>query len=649
MLDNEGGGGGGSSCSSHNSHGSINHNNHQNNKGGIDTALGLGPHLVGKTMSIRGRSLDIVRQLGEGGFSFAYLVRCRSNGDHFYIGDNTTTANTNTASMTRSGATTPPLPLGVNKMVLKITSIGNAAQQHMAEKEARLLQMLSHPSIIQVYDACMSSQSSSSSSSNSTADKSSSSNNNSSSDNNTLHHTTNNKQSYSYSTTTTSSSSTPQYHLILMEYCEGGTAYDSIKRMKSSGGKNDSSHRFDLSSLVIAFGQICNAVSYLHAQHPPIIHRDLKPVNFLLKNGAYKVCDFGSAVVGHTDLRTPELRRTAEEVVNKTTTQMFRAPEMVDLYMTKRLTEATDVWALGCCLYSLAYLSDCFEEGSNLAILSCKYKIPANNPYGEGLVELLDRMLTLNYKDRATMSEVIMCLSALYSNRPLPQRTRIDNNSNEKTMNTTATSSIAAAAARVQTKYDDSNDNDDSCCSSRETKGTYKTDGQGIRSPNNTTIKKSPNRSILTAKKLDPNSAAAKRKKAALMTTNTAATTGFFPATTPLPQPSSASRTATKASTFDTPFDDNFGFDSSSFNVTTTSPSQDGIEVTTIATSTISTKNGVDDNNNNVSFSTSFEHKCQILDSATITAAAAATTTSPLSSAFDTTNSFTWPTAENEI
>ena len=651
MMGNEGGGGGGSSCSSHNSHGSINYNNHHNNKGGIDTNLGLGPHLVGKTMSIRGRSLDIVRQLGEGGFSFAYLVRCRSNGDHFYIGDNTTTAtNTNTANMMRSGATTPPLPLGVNKMVLKITSIGNVAQQHMAEKEARLLQMLSHPSIIQVYDACMSSQSSSSSN-NSTADKSSSSNNNNSSDNNTLHHTTNNKQSYSYSTTTaSSSSSTPQYHLILMEYCEGGTAYDSIKRMKSSGGKNDSSHRFDLSSLVIAFGQICNAVSYLHAQHPPIIHRDLKPVNFLLKNGAYKVCDFGSAVVGHTDLRTPELRRMAEEVVNKTTTQMFRAPEMVDLYMTKRLTEATDVWALGCCLYSLAYLSDCFEEGSNLAILSCKYKIPANNPYGEGLVELLGRMLTLNYKDRATMSEVIMCLSALYSNRPLPQRTRVDNNNNEKTMSTTATSSIAAAAAaRVQTKNDDSNDNDDSC-SSRETKGTYKTDGQGIRSPN-TTTKKSPNRSILTAKKLDPNSAAAKRKKAALMTTNTAATTGFFPATTPLPlpQPSSASHTATTTSTFDTTFDDNFGFDSSNFNETTTSPSQDGIEVTTIATSTIPTKNGVDDINNNVSFSTSFEHKCQILDSATINAAAATTTTSSLSSAFDTTNSFTWPTAENEI
>jgi hypothetical protein len=29
-------------------------------------------------------------------------------------------------------------------MVLKITAISNAAQQHMAEKEARLLRMLNH-------------------------------------------------------------------------------------------------------------------------------------------------------------------------------------------------------------------------------------------------------------------------------------------------------------------------------------------------------------------------------------------------------------------------------------------------------------------------------------------------------------------------
>lgn len=122
-------------------------------------------------------------------------------------------------------------------------------------------------------------------------------------------------------------------HLILMEYCEGGTALSVCNQLKMSN------KRFDLQSLIIAFGQICNAVSYLHAQRPPIVHRDLKPVNFLVKNNAYKLCDFGSAVFGHVDLRTSRARSEAEEVIEKTTTQMFRSPEMVDLFMSKKLTQ----------------------------------------------------------------------------------------------------------------------------------------------------------------------------------------------------------------------------------------------------------------------------------------------------------------------
>ena len=102
-----------------------------------------------------------------------------------------------------------------------------------------------------------------------------------------------------------------------------------------------------------------------------------------------------------------------------TTTQMFRAPEMVDLFSAKKLTQATDVWALGCCLYSMAFLQNCFEEG---AILSRNYKIPEDNPYSDGLVELIDRMLTIDVKARCDMTEVILCLSAVYSGRPLPPR-----------------------------------------------------------------------------------------------------------------------------------------------------------------------------------------------------------------------------------
>lgn len=47
---------------------------------------------------------------------------------------------------------------------------------------------------------------------------------------------------------------------------------------------------------------------------------------------------------GRVPLETSEQRANEEEVVQKTTTQMYRAPEMVDLYLERELTEKVDVW-----------------------------------------------------------------------------------------------------------------------------------------------------------------------------------------------------------------------------------------------------------------------------------------------------------------
>lgn len=343
------------------------------------------------------------------------------------------------------------------EMVLKVTSILSRQQKEIAEKEAKLLSRLSHPSIVKMFDTC-------------------------------YRTVPVGPSAFRKSQTEDSKNKDKIQHLLLMEYCEGGNSMGVCTELLQKGG------RFDLSTLIIAFGQISNAVSYLHAQRPPIVHRDLKPENFLIKSGAYKLCDFGSAVFGHVDLKTTEARREAEEVIEKTTTQMYRAPEMVDLYVAKKLTQATDVWALGCCLYSLAFLKNCFEEGSNLAILSRNYKIPDNNPYGDGLAELLDRMLTEDSKSRADMTEVILCLSAVYSGRPLPPRK--ERKTKDKKEKDSATSD----------KEKEKRDKD-----KKKTAGTFRTDGQGIQ--NDLTL--DPSNKPKEAKKLDPNSAAARRRQAA--------------------------------------------------------------------------------------------------------------------------------------
>ena len=146
------------------------------------------------------------------------------------------------------------------------------------------------------------------------------------------------------------------------------------------------------------------------------------------------------------------------------------------------------MWALGCCLYSLAFLQNCFEEGSNLAILSRKYTIPEDNPYGEGLVELLDRMLTVDSKARADMTEVILCLSAVYSGRPLPPRKK----------SSKAHKSESQDDAKKEDKKKDSR------------VGSYRTDGQGIQETVYDPTK------ATEGKKLASNSVAARRKRAAV-------------------------------------------------------------------------------------------------------------------------------------
>jgi serine/threonine protein kinase len=148
----------------------------------------------------------------------------------------------------------------------------------------------------------------------------------------------------------------------------------------------------------------------------------------------------------------------------------------------------TDVWALGCCLYSLAFLQNCFEEGSNLAILSRKYTIPDDNPYGDGLVELIDRMLAVDYKARADMTEVILCLSAVYSGRPLPPRKK-----NTRSLKSDEKESSKKTVETTQ----------------KETIGKFRIDSQGYQENLYDPTK------ATEAKKLASNSVAARRKRAA--------------------------------------------------------------------------------------------------------------------------------------
>ncbi|CAM9309952.1 unnamed protein product, partial [Hapterophycus canaliculatus] len=184
---------------------------------------------------------------------------------------------------------------------------------------------------------------------------------------------------------------------ILMEFCPRGHLLDSLNGL---GGK-----RMPEAAVLSVVCDVVSAVKYLHDKG--ITHRDIKLENILRSSsGPYKLCDFGSCVQGEVPLQTAEQRANEEEVVEKTTTQMYRAPEMVDLYLERQLTEKVDVWALGCVLYAMCYLKNPFQDAGNLGILNARIRIPDDSEFTSGLVDLIRRCLTASPTHRPSASEV---------------------------------------------------------------------------------------------------------------------------------------------------------------------------------------------------------------------------------------------------
>jgi serine/threonine protein kinase len=107
------------------------------------------------------------------------------------------------------------------------------------------------------------------------------------------------------------------------------------------------------------------------------------------QDGKVRLCDFGSCKESPIYVRNMEERQAAEEHIAKETTQMYRAPEMVDLYLRPTLTEKTDIWALGCMLYAMCFMIHPFQDGSSLGILNAKITFPENSPYAEDIIHAL--------------------------------------------------------------------------------------------------------------------------------------------------------------------------------------------------------------------------------------------------------------------
>ena len=195
--------------------------------------------------------------------------------------------------------------------------------------------------------------------------------------------------------------------LLLLEFCSCGHLLDALIARDGQF--------FLIGDIYRMFGQVLLAVQDLHSARPTyVVHRDLKLENLLVRaDGTIVLCDFGSCVEGVVYTRDMSERSAADDVIQRQTTQMYRAPEFVDLYMREELTEKSDIWALGCIFYTLCFLEHPFQNQGSLAILQDRIKIPPSHELGAAGEALLRSFLDQDPEARPTVEQAFAVIKAL--------------------------------------------------------------------------------------------------------------------------------------------------------------------------------------------------------------------------------------------
>ncbi|KAH9945350.1 Pkinase-domain-containing protein [Epithele typhae] len=147
----------------------------------------------------------------------------------------------------------------------------------------------------------------------------------------------------------------------------------------------------------------------------PYAHRDLKPGNVMISDdGRPILMDFGSTIKARVKIENRSQALLQQDIAAEQSTMSYRAPELFDVKTGITITEAVDIWSLGCLLYALAYSHSPFEntqtteQGGSIAmaVMNAQYKHPAS-AYSQGLKDLIDSMLKVKPESRPDIHEVL--------------------------------------------------------------------------------------------------------------------------------------------------------------------------------------------------------------------------------------------------
>ncbi|CAI5722789.1 unnamed protein product [Peronospora destructor] len=202
-------------------------------------------------------------------------------------------------------------------------------------------------------------------------------------------------------------------YYLLFPFMENGTLREMIDTAISQDVRITEAQILDI------FLQICRAVAELHLRSPPLAHRDIKPENIMLSDdGDPVLTDFGSVTTADVIISKRSDARLLQEHAAQYSSMAYRAPELYDVPNFAHISSATDVWSLGCLLYSMAFGYSPFEcsfyDSGVVRVVECTYlaiigpiKFPKNCSYSPTFCEMIRWILNQDTTARPSVFDVI--------------------------------------------------------------------------------------------------------------------------------------------------------------------------------------------------------------------------------------------------
>ncbi|KAI9268438.1 other/NAK protein kinase [Helicostylum pulchrum] len=184
-------------------------------------------------------------------------------------------------------------------------------------------------------------------------------------------------------------------------------------------------HMYHLPSIPMTCSET-SSVDTTDQELMPYAHRDLKPGNILISDDGKTpiLMDFGSVTKARIPIKTRQDGLLQQDIAAEHSTIPYRAPELYDVQTGTILDEKVDIWSLGCTLYAAAYGQNPFEASVNevggsiaLAILNGYYKFPLDKEdgdhYSDHFKEFIKFLLVIDPKERPDIDTVIEKLNLL--------------------------------------------------------------------------------------------------------------------------------------------------------------------------------------------------------------------------------------------